>query len=137
MDTGTLEEVPFELQSLSFSEYCNPGCFTGLAGEFGMLPGMVADANLKDRESQEAMDMTLAVNQQRYMAALEDQDPYLVIGAPPCTRASQLQSMNRNKYKNPVRQKKLEEEDRILLRFGTEVYLDRYSKGRWFLHEHP
>ena len=45
--------------------------------------------------------------------------------------------MNRNKYKNPVRQKKLEEEDRILLHFGTEVYLDRYSKGRWFLHEHP
>ena len=122
MSVGNLEEVvPLELQSLSFSEYCNPGCFTELAGEFGMLPGMVADVNLKDQESQVAMDMTSKANQQRYMAALEDQDPYLVIGAPPCTRASQLQSMNRDKYKDPVRQKKLEEEDRILLRFGTDV----------------
>ena len=41
------------------------------------------------------LDMTLAVNQQRYMAALEDQDPYLVIGAPPCRRYSKMQSLNR------------------------------------------
>ena len=125
MSVGNLEEVPLELQSLSFSEYCNPGCFTELAGEFGMLPGLVADVNLKDQESQVAMDMTSKANQQRYMAALEDQDPYLVISAPPCTRSSQLQSMNRNKYKDPVRQKKLEEEDRILLRcvlgFSTRI----------------
>ena len=83
---GALKEIPLELQSLSFSEYCNPGCFTELAGEFGMLPGLIADIDLNDRVSQEPLDMTLEVNQQRYMAALEDQDPYLVIGAPPCTR---------------------------------------------------
>ena len=65
MDAAFLEEVPLELQSLSFSEYCNPGCFTELAGEFDMLPGLVADINLKDCVSQEAMDMTLEVNKQR------------------------------------------------------------------------
>ena len=80
MSVGNLESqveegIPLELQSLSFSEYCNPGCFTELAMEFGMLPGLVADVNLTDRESQVAMDMTSKANQQRYMAALEDQDP--------------------------------------------------------------
>ena len=63
-----------------FSEYCNPGCFTELAGEFDMLPGLVADINLKSCVSQEPLDMISTVNQQRYMAALEDQDPYLVMG---------------------------------------------------------
>ena len=67
MNVGSLEDgpdpwIPLELQALSFSEYCNPGCFTELAGEFGMLPGPVADIELKDRESQEPMDMTLVVN---------------------------------------------------------------------------
>ena len=37
----------------SVLEYCKPGCFTELAGEFGMLPGLVADIELKGRESQE------------------------------------------------------------------------------------
>ena len=78
MESGALEEVPLELHALSFSEYCNPGCFTELAGEFDMLPGLVADISLKDCVSQEPLDMTLQVNQQRYMAALEDQDPYLL-----------------------------------------------------------
>ena len=85
METGSLEEVPAELQSLTVSEYCNPGCFAELVGEFGMPPGIVADVNLKDRESQEPLDMTKVVNQQRYEAALEHQGPYLVAGAPPCT----------------------------------------------------
>ncbi|CAK0841849.1 unnamed protein product [Prorocentrum cordatum] len=137
METGGLEEVPLELQSLAFSEYCNPGCFTELAGEFGMLPGLAADISLKDRESQEALDMRKIVNQQRYMQALEDQDPYLVIGAPPCTRVSKLTSLNRGKYKDPEAHAKAEEDDRALLRFGMEVYKDRHAKGRWFLHEHP
>ncbi|CAK0860922.1 unnamed protein product [Prorocentrum cordatum] len=137
MATGGLEEVPLELQSLAFSEYCNPGCFTELAGEFGMLPGLAADISLKDRESQEALDMRKIVNQQRYMQALEDQDPYLVIGAPPCTRVSKLTSLNRGKYKDPEAHAKAEEDDRALLRFGMEVYKDRHAKGRWFLHEHP
>ncbi|CAK0875118.1 unnamed protein product [Prorocentrum cordatum] len=137
MATGGLEEVPLELQSLAFSEYCNPGCFTELAGEFGMLPGLAADISLKDRESQEALDMRKIVNQQRYMQALEDQDPYLVIGAPPCTRVSKLTSLNRGKHKDPEAHAKAEEDDRALLRFGMEVYKDRHAKGRWFLHEHP
>ncbi|CAK0837809.1 unnamed protein product, partial [Prorocentrum cordatum] len=137
METGGLEEVPLELQSLAFSEYCNPGCFTELAGEFGMLPGLAADISLKDRESQEALDMRKIVNQQRYMQALEDQDPYLVIGAPPCTRVSKLTSLSRGRYKDPEAHAKAEEDDRALLRFGMEVYKDRHAKGRWFLHEHP
>ena len=32
MDTNALEAVPLELHALAFSEYCNPGCFTKLAG---------------------------------------------------------------------------------------------------------
>ena len=80
MNAGHLQdvhdpEVPLELQALSFSEYCNAGCFTGLAGEFRMLSGLVADIELKGRESQGPVDMTPVVNQQRYCRALEDQDP--------------------------------------------------------------
>ena len=56
MNVGHLQdvhdpEVPLELQALSFSEYCNPGCFTELAGDFRMLTGLVADIELKGRES--------------------------------------------------------------------------------------
>ena len=124
------------MHSLSFSEYCNPGCFTELAGEFGMLPGLIADIDLNDRESQEPLDMTLEVNQQRYMAALEDQDPYLVIGAPPCTRYSRLQNLNRGKQ-DPEKMARDDAQDEALLHFAAKVYEDRHSKGRWFLHEHP
>ena len=136
MSVGVLDEIPMELQSLSFSEYCNPGCFTELAGEFGMIPGLIADINLNDRATQEPMDMTLEVNQHRYMAALEDQDPFLVIGAPQCTRYSRLQNLNFGKQ-DPEKMMQDDQLDETLLHFGMEVYKDRHAKGRWFLHEHP
>lgn len=102
-----------------------------------MLPGLIADVNLKDRESLEPMDMTKVVRQQRYEAALEDQDPYLVAGAPPCTRASKLTSLKRGKHNGPEEHARLEEEDRTLLHFGMKAREDRHAKGRRFLHERP
>ena len=89
------------MQSLTVSECCNPGRFAELAGEFGMLPGIVVDVNLMGHESQEPMDMTKVVNQQRYEVAPEDQGPYLVAGAPPCARATKLTSLNRGKHEEP------------------------------------
>ena len=61
----------------------------------------------------------------------------MVIGAPPFTRVSKPKSLNRDECKNPEMPKHLEAKDRILLHFYTDVYMDRHSKGRWFLHEHP
>ena len=59
-DALSLEEVlelPLELQSLAISEYCNPGVFTELCGEFGLQPGIVADWTIRD-ENGERMDMS-------------------------------------------------------------------------------
>ena len=69
-------------------------------------------------------------------AILNDEDPYLLTGSPPCEAFSLLQGLNKNKIPEEVRKQRLEE-GREKLRTAVRYYKERRAKGRYFLHEHP
>ena len=74
-------------------------------------------------------------------AAIEKDDPFIVIGSPPCTMMSQLQELNWAKHSDKPEWRctflKLVEEAKAHIRFCCKIYKARSDRGRYWLHEHP
>ena len=67
---------------------------------------------------------------------MEVQQPFLLIGSPPCTAFSQLFSSNISRM-DPARVHEKMQEALIHLKFCIELYIIQLQNGRYFLHEHP
>ena len=65
-----------------------------------------------------------------------NQQPWLVIGSPPCTMFSNLHNLGRSD-RNFEEIEKQYEEAREHLKFCCKVYKLQIESGRYFLHEHP
>ena len=64
---------------------------------------------------------------------VSDEEPLVVIGSPPCTSFSQLQTLNPD---TPAKRKALKEGEEYM-RFMVSIYKMQVEAGRVFLHEHP
>ena len=64
---------------------------------------------------------------------MEEEKPLVIIGSPPCTPFSQLQTLNPATDKS--REKWAEGVDHM--RFVVSLYRTQIRNGRVFLHEHP
>ena len=78
----------------------------------------------------------LAEDRARCRTQLAKEKPYLVIGNPPCTQYSRLQSLNRDRV-DPKERHRKQVEAKVLLDFAVEVYWSQLARGAHFLHEHP
>ena len=117
------------------TEIFSPPRFTKRANSFGLKPGYAIDLETS-RGNGERWDLTNKTHQKDLEAILNDEDPYLLTGSPPCEAFSLLQGLNKNKVPKEVRQQKLKE-GRDKLKISIKYYNDRRKKGRYFLHEHP
>ena len=79
----------------------------------------------------------VAADRREALARIRAQQPYLVIGSPPCTAFSRLNDGWNYKRMDPevVRRRKVE--GRVLLEFAAQVYREQLAAGRHFLREHP
>ena len=92
---------------------------------------MVADA------AGRRWDFRRAEDRARARRLIAEEQPYLVIGSPPCTVFSRL-NINLNKGRVAPRElQRRQAEGRLLLNFAAEVYRDQLARGAHFLHEHP
>ena len=70
-----------------------------------------------------------------------DEEPFLVVGSPPCTYLSMLQELNKSIHKHDaewMRRFELNREKAIRhIRFCCELYQLQMDAGRYFLHGHP
>ena len=117
------------------AEIFSPPRFTKRANSFGLKPGYAIDLETC-RGNGERWDLTNKTHQKDLEAILNDEDPYLLTGSPPCEAFSLLQGLNKNKVPEEVRQQRLKE-GRDKLKISIKYYNDRRKKGRYFLHEHP
>ena len=92
---------------------------------------MVADA------AGRKWDFRRAEDRARARRLIAEEQPYLVIGSPPCTEFSRLNiNLNKGRVAPRERQRRLAE-GRLLLNFAAEIYRDQLARGAHFLHEHP
>ncbi len=82
-------------------------------------------------------DFTRPSDRKRALERIRAEEPFLVVGSPPCTMFSRLQvNLNANKM-GKVEWEKRRREAEVLLVFAATVYTLQVRAGRHFLHEHP
>ncbi len=74
-------------------------------------------------------------DRKRAWERIRAEEPFLVIGSPPCTMFSSLQNLNAKK--GEVEWEKRRRAAEVLLTFAAAVYKLQVLAGRHFLHEHP
>jgi len=82
-------------------------------------------------------DFRKASDRKEALEAIRSQKPFLVIGSPPCTPFSVLNTRWNHRRMDPVKVKRQVAEGRMLLGFAVQVYEMQLAAGRHFLHEHP
>ena len=109
------------------TEICSPPRVSVQAKKFGLKIGEARDLST-------GLDFRLPAHfDAAYRHVREKKKPLVVIGSPPCTPFSQLQTMNPDteesaqKYDEGVRH----------MRFMIGLYKKQLEEGRVFLHEHP
>ena len=92
--------------------------------------------DLKGDSCGRVWDFLRAEDRREALRQIQEQQPYIVIGSPPCTPFSQLQRLNKNRV-TPEAWRRGQVEGRVLLDFAAQVYQVQLAAGRHFLHEHP
>jgi hypothetical protein len=101
-----------------------------------LMPGTSFDLQV-DQRTGESWDFTLVEHRRRCWTRLKEEDPWLIIGSPPCTDFSALNvGLNHPKMEyEEVRRRLIRAH--LLLNFAMDIYRWQISRGRYFLHEHP
>jgi hypothetical protein len=83
----------------------------------------------------ERWDFSKPTDRKRAWDRIRAEEPFLVVGSPPCTMFSSLQNTNKKKGTAEWRERRRAAE--VLLTFAAAVYKLQVLSGRHFLHEHP
>ncbi len=83
-----------------------------------------------------AWDFSKPGDRKRAIERIRAEEPFLVVGSPPCTMFSRLQlNLNANKMGKAEWERRRREAE-LLLVFAAAVYALQVRAGRHFLHEH-
>ena len=117
-----------DLQALgahNVSEILSPPRFTDKCHSFGLLPGYAIDHETGWSLLEKTQKLSL-------LRSLEEEDPYVVTGSPPCGPFSALQGLNEGRV-DPVKRQQRQK----LLKIACGFYEKQIERGRYFLHGHP
>ena len=84
-----------------------------------------------------AWDFTKPQDRKRAWERIRAEEPFLVIGSPPCTMFSRLQLNLNAKKMGKVEWEKRRRAAEVLLTFAAAVYQLQVLAWRHFPHEHP
>jgi hypothetical protein len=116
-------------------ELYSPPRVTATLPRLGLLAGSTFD--LHADEAGVVWDFTRPADRKRAWERIRAEEPFLVVGSPPCTMFSRLQ-LNLNSAKiGKVEWERRRREAEVLLIFAVAVYKLQVLAGRHFLHEHP
>ena len=100
----------------------------------GLVPGATFD--LCEDEFGATYDVLKAADRQRIRTRVARDQPFLVVGSPPCTDWCWYSAVvnHRRMPAAEVRRRLIERQ--VTLRFAVEIYCLQLAGGRHFLHEH-
>ncbi len=101
-----------------------------------LTPGWSLDLTREDPMTGQPWDLGKKEVRQRVRGLVRDTKPFLLIGSPPCTMFSSLQSLSKRQRDEEKYQKALRAAKEHV-KFCLELYDMQMKAGRYFLHEHP
>ena len=145
---GAPADVPMDLNQLSavcddlgarcgvVHELYGPGKIGSTAEFLGMTAGRAFDLRRMDPDDGQPWDLSLEAKRRKAEAMIEEDNPDIVVGSPPCGPFSQLQSLNRERMGEKAYREMVEAGIQHLA-FCARIYLRQRARGKYFLHEHP
>ena len=118
-----------ELGSVDVAEIYSPERFTERAANFGLRPGFAVDL-------QTGWDLLLPEHVEALDVLVENEDPFMLTGSPPCDQFSALLAISKSKRDPKVVEANLAK-GRHHLETAVRFYRNQMRRGRYFLHEHP
>ena len=122
--------------SVDVMEIFSPSRFTSLAACYGLQRGVAVDLNEMKPDGSDMWDLDRKRDRLELEAIIENEEPWLVTGSPPCGPFSSLRSLSDYKRDPTV----VAEEIRVgkeRVKTSVQMYKKQYDAGRYFLHEHP
>ena len=122
------------LNGVDVTEVFSPPRVVQMAVRMGMIGGQSMDLKT-------GWDFSMRSDRKKAVEMILREDPWLVVGSPPCTMFSMLQNLNVRKFwhidewRKAFDEKKRAAEEHV--RFYVQLYRLQISRGRYFLHEHP
>ena len=113
------------LTSVDVAEVFSPPRVTEEAKEFGLKAGEAWDLT-------EGWDFRIGNHRKAALRYQDEHKPVVLIGSPPCTPFSQLQTMNPRDDKSTLKW----DEGVEHMKFVIQLYRNQLKAGRVFLHEH-
>jgi hypothetical protein len=128
-------DAVMRLEQARVTELYSPPRVTTTLPRWGLVAGSTFD--LHADEAGVAWDFTRPQDRKRAWERIRAEEPFLVVGSPPCTMFSRLQlNLNANKMGKAEWERRRREAE-VLLIFAVAVYALQVKEGRHFLHEHP
>ena len=108
-----------------------------LLPHYKIIPGSTFDVTGCD-ENGDSWDFNRQVMREKALKVVEEEEPYLLIGSPPCTNICRWVHLFAARYGWSEEEKqKRRAAAEVHLKFVHELYSIQIRKGRYFLHEHP
>ena len=139
LDAFLMHGVEPGLARLRVAELFSPPRVTAALGALpsfaDLAPGSTFDLRIDCHGK--SWDFLRADHRSEVRHRFDQEEPYFVIGSPPCTDFSTLYRNLCAPRMDPAVVKKRRVEAEILLRFAAEIYRAQLGRGGHFLHEHP
>ena len=105
------------------------------AARQGMRPGFSLDLTVQ-RKDEDAWDFSRKRHRDEATRMVVEDEPFCLIGSPPCTMFSILQNGNKWRFTKRYWDKKLQDAE-VPIHFCLTLYEIQRRAGRYYLHEHP
>ena len=128
-EIASVSTLLLQLGSVDVAEVFSPPRFTDAAPSLGLKPGFAVDLAT-------GWDLKNKLDKEAFFQKLEQDDPYLLTGSPPCDAFSVLRHIGKNKRTAQEEADKLAG-GREHLQTAVKAYRSQMTRGRLFLHEHP
>ena len=116
-------------------EIFSPPRLTVYGAKKGLIEGVALDLTTTNAHGV-PWDFSQKERRDEAMQLIDDLQPELILGCPPCGPYSVLQNLNKDRADQAQFQQKLSEA-RDHLEFCADIYQKQIDRNKFFLHEHP
>ena len=131
-----IAQLQVALGGVDFMEIFSPSRFAEMAGRFSLRHGTAIDLTETRKSDGKQWDLTNSEHVEDVEKLQDADDPYLLMGCPPCESYSPLLQISESKRDPTVvaEQKKVGKQ---CLQTAVHFYRRQMLRGRYFVHEHP
>ena len=134
-EVSEIASLSCEMAATDIAEVYSPKRFTALAQQYKLRPGFAVDL-CETKANGEFWNLNKPADVEELFDLIDQEEPLLITGSPPCHLFSKLQAISWNKIPPEVREKRMKEALHHL-HMSCDVYEKQIQEERFFLHEAP